>query len=668
MKKNSFVLFFALIFHIAFAQNGFSQKKIYQLIDSVKHYYSVLPQKAEDLCHILIKEAKTRKSDSLLAVGYEFLGKSKYFKSEYDSAIFYLEEAKNIYKMLNNFGKEAELLEKIGSCYYSGKADFATAMKYYLKSLKRRELLGDTLGLAYLYNNIGNIYYKQNMREEARKNYEEALFYARKTNDKKILAIILNNLGSEYAYIKDYNKALDYYFQALELKKQTGNPISLAITYGSIGSIYKYKKDYEKAIKYYNIALNLLENKNQYYYALMLNYLSAVYKEKKNYQLTISYLKKSVEIAEKIKALQILESDYKALSEVYSLLGDYKNAYDYSKKYLAVHDSIFNKERNEALAELQMKYEVDKQLKENELLKKENQIKELNITKQKIKLRFAIVGATIFFISTLLIFFLYRYNRKLAKILNHKNFELEEANKQLYSSQILLKKEIETKNKFFSIIAHDLRNPLNILPIITENLAENYNSLNDKQKLYYINNIDKTTKSLSQLVENLLLWARAQSGRIKLNYETFKLNEIVSQNINLLALNAEKKNIRIENNIPEDVEIFSDKNILTTVIRNLLSNAIKFTPEGGKITFDLREQGDKYIVSVSDTGIGMSEDDLKKLFRIDVDPKSIGKSKEKGSGLGLIICKDFLNLTGEKIWVESTPGKGTTFYFTVAKK
>ncbi len=662
------LIFFTITFFtIFFSQEIFAQKNIEHLIDTTNKILTVNPSEAQKKARAIIYYSKKNNKDKIYARGLELLGKAKYYLSEYDSAIFFLQKADSLFIVLGNQTKNAEILEKIGSCYYSGKAEYDKAMKYYLKSFDIRDKIQDTLGIAYLLNNIANIYYKQNLRDKARQTYKQALLYAKHTKDKKIYSIILNNLGAEYAYIKEYDTALFYYFKALELKKQLDNPISLAVTYGSIGSIYKSMGKLSEAEKYYQTALKILRTKNKYYYAVILNKLADIYIKENKYTQAIDTLNQALQIANQINVLLIKEKAYKKLAHIYELKHDYKKAYKFLLIYTNIHDTLFNQQRDKVINELRLKYETDKQLKENELLKKKNEIKELQITKQRIKLRLAIALVFVFFTLTLLFLVRYRYKQKFAKLLELKNEELAEINRKLIESEQKLKKEIQTKNKFFSIIGHDIRNPLSALPLVTENLENNFEQLPEDKKKYYISSINKTIQNLLYLVENLLTWAKAQSGRFQINKSEFNLHQLVQENINLFMLEIQKKELNVVNNIPKDIIVNSDINIINTVIRNLLSNAIKFTPIGGSIIFDIKSDNDKYIVSIRDTGIGISKQDIKKLFRIDVDAKKIGNSSEKGTGLGLIIIKEFLNILGEDINVESTEGQGSVFSFTIKK-
>ncbi len=222
------------------------------------------------------------------------------------------------------------------------------------------------------------------------------------------------------------------------------------------------------------------------------------------------------------------------------------------------------------------------------------------------------------------------------------------------------------KDKFFTIIAHDMKNPFASLLSITQSLSEAFNDISKEEFQFYLKRVFKSTELLHELLDNLLQWANSQTGRIDYTPVQFNLSEVVNKNIQLLNIFSEKKEIDIISNVSDAIEVFGDKNMITTVIRNLVNNSIKFTPEGGSVRIEANKLDKDIVVEVHDTGIGISEEDQDKLFRIDVKTKSIGpEDKPSGTGVGLILCKEFVERNGGKIWVESEPGKGSCFKFSL---
>jgi len=222
-----------------------------------------------------------------------------------------------------------------------------------------------------------------------------------------------------------------------------------------------------------------------------------------------------------------------------------------------------------------------------------------------------------------------------------------------------------TKDKFFSIIAHDLKNPFNTILGFTNVLLTNFQEFDTDEILKYLNIIDNSSKHAFTLLENLLLWARTQTGTIDFHPEVIDLQSSVIDIIALLDNQAKKKYISIINNIEDRCFAYADKNMIETILRNLLTNAIKFTPKNGSVVVSITDQNDQIEISVRDTGVGIAKDDMEYIFRIDRKTTTLGTEKEKGTGLGLVLCKEFVEKHGGKISVESEFGIGSTFKFTI---
>jgi signal transduction histidine kinase len=253
----------------------------------------------------------------------------------------------------------------------------------------------------------------------------------------------------------------------------------------------------------------------------------------------------------------------------------------------------------------------------------------------------------------------------LARVRTH--LELRHAKKQVEESNRQLKEVNATKDKFFSIIAHDLRSPFQGLIGASQYLQESFDDLEKEQIREFIGLIHKTSDNAFALLENLLEWSRSQTGTLQHEPERINIRGIANNCIALLSQNTGEKQIRISNDVPLQIWAYADPKMTETVIRNLLNNAVKFTPKGGEIHITAEEQGDMIEIAVSDTGLGIPDAHIEKLFRIDSKLVSFGTRGEKGSGLGLILCRDFVEKNSGKIWVQSQVGEGSRFIFTLPK-
>jgi len=223
-----------------------------------------------------------------------------------------------------------------------------------------------------------------------------------------------------------------------------------------------------------------------------------------------------------------------------------------------------------------------------------------------------------------------------------------------------------TKDKFFSIIAHDLRSPFNAMLGMSQLVFENFDSFEPSYKKQFIGDMHQSLQKLFRLLDNLLIWSRSQKGDIDFNPEQVNIHSLISESIDQHRQAASVKLITLSNEVADDILLKVDKNMFSTIIRNLISNGIKFTPKEGTISIDannvLDENGPSFIeICIKDDGVGISSDRQNELFEMTENITTKGTDNESGTGLGLILCKEFVEMHGGKIWVESEVGKGSTF-------
>jgi signal transduction histidine kinase len=238
--------------------------------------------------------------------------------------------------------------------------------------------------------------------------------------------------------------------------------------------------------------------------------------------------------------------------------------------------------------------------------------------------------------------------------IKHKNEELELLN--------------ATKDKFFNIIAHDLKSPFNAIMGFSELLVERVQEKNYEGIDKFAGIILKSSGRAIELLMNLMDWARSQTGKMEFIPEYFQIIDFIEETTPLFDDIAGQKSISIRKNLSQGATVFADKTMISTVLRNLISNAIKFTNTGGEIVISVVNKTSELTVSVSDNGVGISKSALEKLFRLDENYSTTGTNNEQGTGLGLILCKEFIEKHGGKIWVESEVGKGSTFSFSLPAK
>ncbi|MFC2130104.1 tetratricopeptide repeat protein [Bacteroidota bacterium] len=664
-----------------------------------------------------LKLYMSEKDPGSIAKSHNNIGVVYYKTRDYDSALVYYKKALEIRKRLGNYEDIAKTLNNTGGLYIViGKYD--EALKYTNELLEINQILSNKKDIANTHDYLGFINLKLGKFDAALDNYLKELKLREELNDKDEMDRFFTNIGKIYFKMKNYPKAVEYYTKALKINQINKNKIEIAKSLSNLGNVYYESKEYKKALDFYHRSLDLTDGNShdgnipesrkmsfKHGKAVLLNNIGLVYKNLGNYKKALNYCKRSIEIKEKIgdlnnlfypltsiaeiylklgnfdeslnylircldianekNNLTLLKEAHYLIYEVYASAGNYKNALENHKIYTAMKDTLLEIRNNKLLSEMQTKFETAKKEQENKALKEANTLQ---------RDYFIVISALILFILGVT-YSRYHSKRKANKLLseknqqiNHQHKELEYMFSQLQSKEENLREVNATKDKFFSIIAHDLKNPLHAITLSSDLLINKYNSMDSEQLIALTKNINTAGNHLSSLLENLLQWAGTQNGKINFQPQSVDLKQIIQENIELTEANAKKKNISINSNVIENSYAYADTNMLKAIFRNLLSNAIKFTNMNGEVTIEINELDYHFFeVSVVDNGIGISHEDINKLFRIDIHHTTIGTSKEKGTGLGLILCKEFIEINGGKIEVESEIGKGSKFIFTIPK-
>jgi signal transduction histidine kinase len=348
-----------------------------------------------------------------------------------------------------------------------------------------------------------------------------------------------------------------------------------------------------------------------------------------------------------------LRDSYKILEKIYLDKGDYEKAYAYLGEYEKYKSAIINENLTKKITDLEKKFEL-------ESYKRELQARQFENEQQELIIGFTVGGIVILLgISVLLV--ISNRKRRLANNL------LEEKNRQIEENKDELEKANNMKDKIFSIIGHDLKNPFTALHGYTDILKDEYEQLGDEEKKEYIAEVSKSSHKIYDLLDNMLNWAAAQTGKLKYELKEVKLKKTVDSVLELSESQAKNKDIQFETDSIDNIKVKADKYMLEVVLRNLVNNAIKFSHQGGTIELASRQNNGQVIVSVKDNGVGMSEEMKQKIFENGSKKSQIGTKGEKGTGLGITLCHDFIKRNHGELWVESAPQKGTTFKFTLEK-
>ncbi|MFC2104021.1 tetratricopeptide repeat protein [Bacteroidota bacterium] len=590
-------------------------------------------------------------------------------------ALDYGQQALILADKLNDINQQASIYNYLG-VIKRNQVEYSEALEYYHIANNLASKCNNKTEIAYSYNNIGEIYRIQNLDSLALLYYCKAISIFEQLNDHRGLAYSYYQVGYMYIEAGKYALALDYNLKALEMRKKLKNLSGIAANYRRIGDIYMYIKDYQKSLIYYNMALDInYEHNLNADLGNTYNRIGILYNTMKRHNKAIIYFDSALKISRKFNNSRMEDLALSELSYSYSALNNFKEAYKYLKLHKELSDSIFTEESNQQLQETQVKFETEKKEKEIILLNKEKEIGENKLLVQRtinigiiIILLIVAIGAYLIYRSAKEKHHTNKLLSDINKLLNEKNEEIESQAEELKTTNEQLNELNATKDKFFSVIAHDLKNPFSSMIGFVNLLIDRYDEYDPKEIKETLQLLQNTSENAFKLLQNLLDWSRSQIGGIKFEPVSINLTKIVENNIELYHEIAKSKNIRLISEIENDTFVFADLEMINTVFRNLISNAIKFTTSGGNVKIKSINKNGYIEISVLDTGVGIDQENLQKMFRIDSKYSTVGTANEKGTGLGLILCKEFINQNDGEISVESELGKGTKFIFTLPAK
>lgn len=616
---------------------------------------------------------------------------------DYDRSLTHAQQAVEQAEQMGQYWAKAESYRNL-AYLYTLNGDYSTALKYDNIALQNATASGDSASITASYSYLGNDYYDIGEYDDAYFYFTQSYRLARATNDSLNMAIALHNVGRVFKELQEYDRALNHFALSLKISNQIGDKPGLPYYYDEFGDVmmrkgnydsaltalskalthidelnlgelkpktfskiatsYLYKKDYEKAFAYYDSTQRLYDKtNNQYGKAEVCLGRGIVFIEQDKYDDAERYIEESLAIARRLNA-RVLEIEcYRYLHTIWEKRGDFRKALDYFKRYKTLEDSLFSQEILHKLYRDQIRYETEARdmeiaalsqidARQKDALKREEFIRN--------------ILAVVFGLCMLLLITVYRSGQRRKEI----NKLLVKHQKEMETRSEELERLNQVKDKFFSIISHDLRSPINALSGILDVMARG--GLTQAEFAEHTKELRIRFNHTRTLLNNLLDWTLLQMDKLSLQASRIDLSKIIDENIQLLAsLNA--KQITLINNVREEAIAFADSNTINLVFRNLITNAIKFTNDGGTVIIDAKDEGGHWLVSVQDNGIGISPEVQQMLFDKTSPYTTRGTANEKGTGLGLILCKEFVEKNGGKIWVESTLGKGSTFWLTIPK-
>jgi signal transduction histidine kinase len=576
--------------------------------------------------------------------------------------------------------------------------DYATAMKYDNQNLQLVIEQKDSLSIAQTLGYLGNDYKDLGKYDEAYYYFTQSYNIARSIPDSLKMTIAIHNIGTVLSDLGQYDLALDHFKVSTQISTAINDLDGIAYDLDAVGDVYCRKKDYKKSEEYLLKALNnirelkltvieprALTHLAHLYYVIrdlpksLAYYDSAtmVYDQTSNefgdaeVNLGISQvlieqgkfdeaqilIEKSLKTAQNLGAERMEIDCYEKLSKLAERKGDYKSALAYHKNFKAMEDSLFSQEMVEKVFQDQLRFQTETKDFQIANLSKVTSAQDNELRRQEF---LSNILAVVVALTAILLFSVYRSGQRRKRI----NKLLIEHQEEIKKRSIELEQLNQVKDKFFSIISHDLRSPMNALSGILDLLSEK--QITQEEFAVLTREMRVQFNHTRTLINNLLDWALLQMDKLNIQPEKIELSKVINENFTLVK-SLHLKEMNLVNKVEPGIFGWGDLNMINLIFRNLILNAIKFSDKGGLIEISSKQEGDFHVMAIKDYGVGINPEVQKILFDKTTGYSTRGTANEKGTGLGLILCKEFIEKNGGKIWLESEEGKGSTFYFTIKK-
>ncbi len=613
----------------------------------------------------LIREMENTPESEHIAILNELA--SLYWTISFEKSLQYATQALEIAERLEDQRGIADSYNSIGVAYATLEI-YDDAIAYFEKARDLRNAIYDRKGLVRSLNNLGIAYFNIGDTENSLSCFEEATRSSQEMKNDTLLAASYHNLGELNSYLGNLTEAASQLEISADYYQKASNFVERIEVLNILGDVYLRSGNQEKALEKFrllreeSIRFGLLKQ-----LSVAENQIGKIFLANGSFGNALTFLRSSLENARASDDLATISDAYFSISEYYLKTGDLPKAYNYRTMSSEFEDTLFTHSIEQKLITLQRQYDIESKDQELQLLRKNEEIEKLEIEKNRYYRNFMIVLIIILItFSTVSMYNLYQ--RRKSNIILEKQKQLqEETNLQLIESQKVQQNINLTKNKIFTVLAEDLITPFNLLLEYTDLLEQNAGESNTKAIKKNSGIIYQSSKNLFQLLENLLQWSRNQRGMIEFHPGYFDLYKTINHMISVEEVLAHKKSIEFRRVLQEALIVYADESHITTVLRNLVNNAIKYSHVGGWVKIGIADKNGFAEVTITDNGVGINQEDLKKLFRMDTHITRKGTANEQGTGLGLIIAHELILKNRGSISVESEEGKGTRFAFTIPK-
>ncbi|MEP1489484.1 MAG: tetratricopeptide repeat protein [Algibacter sp.] len=603
----------------------------------------------------ILKFAESINNKKWKATSLRFLGNSYAVQGNFHEALGYFEKSHDILTELFDKKGMAATFNNIGTIYYE-LGNYPKAIDYSLKGFEISEELKDTLNLARITNNLGNVFIRLKNQKKALEYYNYSLDLKKQIGNKRSLAYAYNNVGLVHTNVENFDLALVCLEKSAQLSNEVNDKRSLTRAYSNIGEVYNLQGNFFKALEHFNNSIRIKkEIDDREGLASAYLFRGRAYLKQKKYHLAIRDCERGLNLGLEMSMLIEEKESCKCLSEAWESLGDFGKSLKYYKQLIRAKDTLFNNEKTQEIVRKEMQYQFDREkIADSLAFNKQQVVKELqfenNLNKQRNKLNLFVFGL----LGLVILGIVYWRSRQKSIKLNQ---EREVVGK--------LKQIDLLKDQFLANTSHELRTPLNGIIGLSESLKD---GVAGELSLKAIENLDMITNSgkrLSYLVNDILDFSKLKNKDLILSRHPIDIYPIINLVIKMSGVFTKGKSLSIINSIPKNVSLIdADENRLQQIFYNLIGNAIKFS-ENGKIEIRADQKDKMLSISISDTGIGIPKDKLETIFKSFEQADGSTEREYGGTGLGLSVTKQLVELHGGTIKVISELGKGSTFSFTI---